>query len=112
MRFTAAEAILIDAAGLDLADISEIAGGALGVGADDVQVRVSLSSRPQAQSEELAPTEDEQDWGEGCEMIGSLSSIISNAYLAGAERTVHTTSMSGVLEPGSMGQFIPDDFMK
>jgi len=60
----------------------------------------------------FGPTEDEEDWGKGCEMIGSCSGIISNAYLSGAERTVHTTSKSGVLEPGAMGQFIPDDFMK
>lgn len=60
----------------------------------------------------FAPTEDEEEWGEGCAMIGSLSSIISNAYLAGAASTIHTSSNSTVLDPGSMGQFIPDDFEK
>lgn len=60
----------------------------------------------------FAPTADEKDWGEGCEMIGSLSSIISNAYLAGAASTIHTSSKSAVLDPGSMGQFIPNDFQK
>jgi hypothetical protein len=44
-------------------------------------------------------------------MIGSLSQVVTNAYLSGAEHTVHTSTKSGVLEPGSMGQFIPDDFM-
>ncbi len=58
----------------------------------------------------FAPTEDKQEWGDGCEMIGSLSGIISNAYLAGAASTIHTSTESTVLEPGSMGQFIPDDF--
>jgi hypothetical protein len=65
----------------------------------------------------VAPTDDEDDWHnpddwhDGCHMIGSLSRIITSAYLSGAERTVHTTSNSHVLAPGYIGQFIPDDFM-
>lgn len=59
----------------------------------------------------FGPTEDQEEWANGCSMIGSLSRIITSAYLSGAERTVHTNSKSGVLEPGVMGQFIPDDFM-
>lgn len=58
------------------------------------------------------PTETPDDWDKGCQMIGSLSRIITNAYLSGAERTVHTMSKSNVLDPGYMGQFIPDDFMQ
>jgi hypothetical protein len=60
----------------------------------------------------VAPTDDPDEWeGAGCHIIGSLSRIITSAYLSGAERTVHTTSESRVLAPGFMGQFIPDDFM-
>jgi hypothetical protein len=64
-----------------------------------------------APTAELDDWSDPEDWREGCQMIGSLSRIITSAYLSGAKQTVHTTSKSQVLAPGFMGQFIPDDFM-
>lgn len=42
--------------------------------------------------------------------VGTLSGMISNAYLRGAKKTVHTTATDGILEPGYMGSFIPRDF--
>ena len=44
--------------------------------------------------------------------IGSLSQMISQAYLSGAEGTIHTTSKGPVLQPGYMGNFIPDNFVE
>jgi len=44
------------------------------------------------------------------EMIGALSEIISNAYLSGAQATVHTTAKGEVLEPSYVGTLIPADF--
>jgi len=44
-------------------------------------------------------------------MIGSLSEMISNAYLSGAEHTIHTTATDDILQPGYMGNFIPADFV-
>lgn len=44
--------------------------------------------------------------------IGSLSSMICNAYLNGASNTIHTNANDEILEPGVIGRFIPQDFVQ
>lgn len=43
-------------------------------------------------------------------MVGALSEMITSAYMAGANGTIHTTAKGEVLLPGYMGKFIPDNF--
>jgi hypothetical protein len=62
----------------------------------------------------FAPLEWDEEEHDPNEMtiVGALSEMISAAYLRGAAHTIHTTATDGVLEPGYMGNFIPENFAK
>lgn len=42
--------------------------------------------------------------------VGFLSTMVSKAYLRGADDLVHTTSSDAILDPGFMKTFLPEDF--
>ncbi len=56
-----------------------------------------------------APRDGNAGINENSSIVGMLSQLISRAYLAEAASTIHSSSTDELLQPGYMGQFIPEE---